>query len=251
MILVKDVLPYHIYFHDWHRRIEWSGGILADKISHLFDACNWFAQDEAQQLSSFGGRAVFIPEEHPPLRCSECDRDCPYRVVTTLDESRPDMMTDFSRSRERETELSKMHDICVWYPGADINDHGIINMSYKNGIKASLFWSVFGPDSEDQEMFELVGNSGKIVLTRQIGEILVISDYGKHQEKIKAKSEDFDKSHFGADHQLIIELDGFCRGAPPVVSGWEGLAASRLVEAAHRSVRSGGELILLRDVENV
>jgi predicted dehydrogenase len=68
MILVKDVLPYHIYFHDWHRRMGWSGGVVADKISHLFDACNW-----------------------PPRRCSECNRDCPYRVVTVHDESRPDM----------------------------------------------------------------------------------------------------------------------------------------------------------------
>jgi predicted dehydrogenase len=181
MILVKDVLPYHIYFHDWHRRLEWSGGIIADKISHLFDACNWFARSDAERISAFGGRVVFRPEKNPPKRCGECDRVCPYRVVTAHDDSRPDMMTDFSGSREAETELEKIHDICVWLPGADINDHGVINLMYENGVKASIFWSVFGPDSDDQEVFELVGERGKIVLTRQIGEILVISDYGKKQ----------------------------------------------------------------------
>ena len=248
MILVKDVLPYHIYFHDWHRRMEWSGGVTADKISHLFDACNWFAQSPPQRLSAFGGRAVFQPEENPPLRCSACDRDCPYRVVTVHDESRPDMMTDFSSSREKEKELEKIHDNCVWLPGADINDHGIINLSYENGIKASIFWSVFGPDSDDQEVFELVGDRGKIVLTRQIGEILVISDYGNTQERLNMKSDTFDKTHFGADHQLILELDGFVNGEAPVVSGKEGLDSSRLVEAAHRSINSGGELIMMKDI---
>jgi predicted dehydrogenase len=248
MILVKDVLPYHIYFHDWHRRMVWSGGVLADKISHLFDACNWFAGDEADRLSAFGGRAVFVPEENPPRRCLECDRDCPYRVVTVEDESRPDMMTDFDGSRAGETELEKIHDNCVWLPGADINDHGVVNIAYKNGVKASLFWSVFGPDSDDQEIFELVGSSGKIVLTRQIGELLVIGDYGKHQERINTVSDNFSQSHFGADHQLILELDRFLKGAPPVVSGKEGLEASRLVEAAHRSIGSGGELVHMKDV---
>ncbi len=251
MMLMKDVLPYHIYFHDWHRRMEWSGGVIADKISHLFDACNWFAQSEPETLSAFGGRAVFIPEQNPPRRCSVCDRDCPYRVVTMHDESRPDMMTDFSASREKETEIEKIHDNCVWLPGADINDHGIINVAYQNGIKASLFWSVFGPDSDDQEVFELVGNRGKIVLTRQIGEILVISEYGKNQQRINTKTGTFSKSHFGADHQLIFELDGFQRGNPPVVSGKEGLASSRLVEAAHRSIGAGGGLIRMKDVEDV
>jgi predicted dehydrogenase len=248
MILVKDVLPYHIYFHDWHRRMEWSGGVTADKISHLFDACNWFARSPAQRLSAFGGRAVFQPEENPPLRCSACNRDCPYRVVTVLDESRPDMMTDFSSSREKEKELEKIHDNCVWLPGADINDHGIINLSYENGIKASIFWSVFGPDSDDQEVFELVGDRGKIVLTRQIGEILVISDYGNKQERLNMKSDTFDKTHFGADHQLILELDGFVKGEAPVVSGKEGLDSSRLVEATHRSINSGGELIMMKHI---
>jgi predicted dehydrogenase len=250
MMLIKDVLPYHIYFHDWHRRMEWSGGVIADKISHLFDACNWFAGSEVQRLSAFGGRAVFNPEEDPPNRCSECDRECPYRVVSVHDESRPDMMTDFSDSRQKETTVEKIHDNCVWLPGADINDHGVIQMAYANGIKASIFWSIFGPDSDDQEVFEIVGDRGKIVLTRQIGEILVIGDYGKTKKKIDIKADSFDKSHFGADHQLIRELDSFLKGAPPVVSGKEGLASSRLVEAAHRSIRANGELVLMENVEN-
>ena len=250
MILVKDVLPYHIYFHDWHRRLQWSGGVLGDKISHLFDACTWFAGSRPERLSSFGGVAVFIPEENPPLRCSRCDRDCPYRVVTKEEESRPDMMTDFSSSRLKEKDLEKMHDICVWLPGADISDHGVINVCFENDVKAAVFWTVFGYDTDDQEVFEIVGDSGKIVLTRQVGELLVISDHGKRRERLNTQSDSFGKSHFGADHQLIRELDSFCRGEEPVVSGDAGLEASRLVEAAHRSVRGGGELIRMQDIED-
>jgi predicted dehydrogenase len=250
MILVKDVLPYHIYFHDWHRRQLWSGGVLGDKISHLFDACTWFAGSRPERLSSFGGRVVFVPEKNPPLRCSECDRDCPYRVVTKEVESRPDMMTDFSSSRLREADLEKMHDICVWLPGADIDDHGVINVCYETGVKASLFWTVFGYDTDDQEVFEIVGDRGKIVLTRQIGELFVVGEHGKHQERSSLQLDNFGKSHFGADHELIRALDRFCKGDEPVVSGDAGLEASRLVEAAHRSVRGDGELIKMDDIDD-
>ena len=43
---------------------------------------------------------------------------------------------------------------------------------------------------------------------------------------------------------LIFACCGF-------VSGKEGLASSRLVEAAHRSIGAGGGLIRMKDVEDV
>jgi predicted dehydrogenase len=250
MMLVRNIIPYHTFFHTWHRRMEWSGGALADKMSHFFDVFNWFAESTPERLSAFGSRAVFLPEKNPPKRCRECNRDCPYRVGQKAQPHRQDEMVDFGDSRSKETELVKIHDTCVYLPGADINDHGLVSIVYPNGIKASLFWSVFGPDTEDQETFEIVGNKGKIVLIRHTGKIDIVSDYGKNHEIMDERKENFEDSHFGADYRLAIELDKFSKGKTPVVSGAEGLQAARVVEAVHRSVKEGGKLILMKDIEN-
>jgi predicted dehydrogenase len=248
MLLHRGVVPYHNIFQSYMRRREWSGGALAEKVSHLFDVLNWFAGEPPDRVSSFGGRLVYIPEENAPIRCRECDRVCPYRVGENQEMVRQDNMVDFEDSRARETELIKLHDICVWLPGADINDHGVVNVAYPGGVKATVFWSLFGPDSDDQETLEIVGEKGKILLNRHYGRIDVIGDYGESHEVFDKKPDRFENSHFGADHRLIEELDRFCKSGVSPVSAKEGLASARLVEASHRSVDAGGDLVYMRDV---
>jgi predicted dehydrogenase len=249
MMLHRAIVPYHNIFQSYMRRMEWSGGALAEKVSHLFDVANWFAAEPPERVSAFGGRIVFVPEENAPARCAECSRECPYRVGTKQEMVRPDTMVDFEDSRVRERELVKMHDICVWRPGADINDHGVVNIAYPGGIKASIFWSLFGPDSDDQETFEIVGDKGKILLTRHLGRIDIIGEYGGHHEIRDEKPAGFGHSHFGADHRLILELDRFCQTGLSAVTAREGLGSSRLVEASHRSIASGGRLVFMNDLE--
>ncbi|HEB29678.1 MAG TPA: Gfo/Idh/MocA family oxidoreductase [Spirochaetes bacterium] len=248
MLLHRAVVPYHNIFQTYMRRLEWSGGALAEKVSHLFDVLNWFAGEPPDKVSSFGGRLVYVPQENAPKRCRECDRVCPYRVGEKQEMVRQDNMVDFGDSRALETELIKLHDICVWLPGADINDHGIVNVAYPGGIKATIFWSLFGPDSDDQETLEIVGEKGKILLTRHPGRIDVISGYGERHEVFDKKPDRFENSHFGADHRLIEELDRFCKTGVSPVSAKEGLGSARLVEASHRSVDAGGELVYMRNV---
>ena len=250
MIQMRNVIPYHIYFHTWVRRREWSGGPLADKMSHLFDVFNWFAGGRPEKVSAFSGLAVFVPEKNPPERCSLCDRECPYRVVTQEDNPRPDAMVDFDTSRLAEADILKRHDTCVWLPGADIDDHGLVSFEYDNGVKASLFWTLFGPDSEDQETLELVGDKGRIILTRHHGTIDIVTDYGKSHQVLDERTENFEGTHFGADDQFILALDSFCKGGRPVVTAADGLLASRMVEAAQRSSDQGGRLVMMEDVED-
>ena len=248
MLLHRAVVPYHNIFQSYMRRLEWSGGALAEKVSHLFDVLNWFAGGLSERVSSFGGQLVYVPEENAPKRCRECNRECPYRVGKKQEMVRQDNMVDFEDSRSQETELIKLHDICVWQPGADINDHGVVNIAYAGGVKASVFWSLFGPDSDDQETFEIVGEKGKILLNRHLGRIDVFSDYGKRHDVLDKKPDRFENSHFGADHRLIEELDRYCKSGVSPVSAREGLGSARLVEASHRSVDAGGELVSMSDV---
>jgi predicted dehydrogenase len=160
-------------------------------------------------------------------------------------------MVDSGTSRFTEKEVIKRHDNCVWLPGADIDDHGVINIEYSTGIKASLFWAAFGPDSDDQETMELVGEKGRILLIRHKGVIDIVTEYGKRHEVIDERKEDFGTSHFGADDAFIIDLDQFCKGGIPKATSKEGLLAGRMTEAAVRSIRGRGRLINMEEIEDI
>ena len=245
LIQIRSIIPFHRYFQRWHRRREWSGGALNDKSSHHMDVFNWFAQSQVTQLSAFGGRRVFLPEADAPERCLDCERDCPYRVVphhSQLTDDHP-MLQTRGRAWTGATKILNRFDTCVYHPGADIKDHAIIQIAYENGVLASLFLSFFGPKAPDQETLELVGDQGRIILTRHTGHLDVVSQYGQQHQVIDCRDAEFGSSHFGADLKLIRELRSFYDGASPVVSARNGYEATRMIMATHASIDQGGVTI--------
>jgi predicted dehydrogenase len=255
MIQIRDIIPYHRYLTAWWRRREWSGGALNDKGCHLFDAFNWYAGSRATRVHGFGGRSVVEPDPDAPPRCSECDRECPYRR-RSADSSAYDIIPHFGPSWLEETDEKHMDDVCVYAPGSDLYHNGSIHFAYENAgqrpVIASYLYTIFGPRAEDQETLELVGTTGRIRLTRHTGSLDVVSGYGHggrdDHRVVDCQDEDFGDSHFGADLALIRELRRFCDGAPPTVSAREGLEATRMVMAALKSMDGGGVTVEMDEI---
>ena len=249
MMLIRAVLPYSFYFQTWHRTRAVSGGALNDKGSHYTDVFNWFAgvgaaNSRAEKVNAFGGRNVFIEEDDAPEFCATCDRDCAYRAETAMPDTQDQMKGAVDRSYETETDPLKRKDNCVYKAGADIFDHATIHYQYNNGIVASIFYSVYGPQAEDEETLEIVGTKGRVILTRLRGEIDLITDYGeKRHEVIHCKSDAFESSHFGADRKLVQEIAAFARGGESPVNGWDGMEATRMILGAMKSIDDGGETV--------
>jgi predicted dehydrogenase len=243
MLLLRAVIPYHVYFHGWHRERRYSGDALNDKSSHHFDAMAWFADAPPDRVSGFGGRRVFLPDPEAPARCSACDRVCPYR---TGPERRPGagqdvLKTDTALSWLGGDDVLTQRDRCVFQPGADILDHAVVNLRFDNGVTGQLFYSLFGFDSDDQETLEVVGTHGRLRLVRHTGELELVSEHGASQERIDARDEHHDSIHFGADQRLAGELRPFTEGASPVVGCREGHLASATVFAALESIEADGQ----------
>ncbi|MGM0673370.1 MAG: Gfo/Idh/MocA family protein [Spirochaetota bacterium] len=258
-ILLRSVIPYARYLQRWHRRSELSGGALNDKVSHYFDALNWIADSRASILSAIGGRSnVFAPDPNAPRRCRECDRDCPFRalpsdsvkeigIVYRLD---PDYKKQedgiFSRPTWTEAEQPDARiDNCVYSPDSEIVDHAVISVGYENGVKASLFWNIFGPSAEDEETLELVGSSGRLRLTRDTGQIELVTDYGAKQRTVDARGPHFESSHFGADVELLHELRRHFDGEKPIAGTRDGFESLRMVLASQQAIEEGGRLFEL------
>lgn len=242
MMLLRAVIPYHVYFHGWHRERRFSGDALNDKSSHHVDAMAWFAGALPERVSGFGGRRVFLPEEDPPTRCSECDRVCPYRVGPARgpDAPRDRIPTDTERAFLGGEDLLTQRDRCVFRPGADILDHACVGLRFEGGAVAQLFYSLFGFDTEDQETLEVVGSSGRLRLVRHAGRIELVREHGRESETLDARDEHHETLHFGADVRLVHELRAFADGAAPVVGTREAHPASAAVFAALESIDGEG-----------
>lgn len=245
MLLLRAVIPYHVYFHGWHRERRYSGDALNDKSSHHVDALSWFAGAAPERVSAFGGRRVFVPQADAPLRCSECDRICPYRMgADRRQPARQDMIkTDSELSWIGGDDVLTQRDRCVFQPGADILDHAVVNLRFGNGVLAQIFYSIFGFDTDDQETLEVVGTSGRLRLIRHTGALELARDYGASTEIVDAADEYHHTIHFGADERLVHELRSFAEGAAPVVGSREGYRASAAIFAALESVEGDGAAI--------
>lgn len=240
MMQINSVIPYHRYLQTWHRRRELSGGALNDKSSHHFDVFNWMAGEHPQFLTAIGGRSsVFPVDENAPESCRVCDRECHYRRD-------PHKISDgafvlqFDSWNKAKNEVDRI-DTCVYAPGADIVDHALVSLAYPSGVKAALFFSIFGSDSQDQETLLLVGEKGKIIVNRHEGKVTLHSDFGRQVEYFDCRGEEFDTSHFGADRDLVRALQSFYDGKDPVASAWDGYVSLEMVLAAQESIQNSGQ----------
>jgi predicted dehydrogenase len=241
MVLLRSVIPYTRYLQLWHREQALSGGALNDKGSHHFDVLNWIARSPAVRVSAQGGRSgIFAPDPTAPARCRDCTRDCPYRRHETLIDRAEGVARVPNDSWITADTVTDRNDTCVYAPGADIDDHAVVTITYENGMIACLFFAIFGPYAEDQETLEVIGSTGRLRMERHSGQIDLVTGHGHRRQVIQPEAPDRDSSHFGADLQLVRSLRRFLDGQTPTVGVAEGVASLQLVLAAQQSLRAGG-----------
>ena len=243
LLQINSVIPYTRYLQTWHRKRALSGGTLNDKSSHHFDVFNWMTGEYPAYLTALGGRSsVFPVDPEAPKSCRVCSRECEYR----RDPGRISdgaFVLNFDSWKHADTEIDQI-DNCVYAPGADINDHALVSIAYPSGVKASLFFAIFGPDTKDQETLTLVGEKGKIFVNRHEGTVQLFSDFGRKEELFDCRGEEFDTSHFGADRDLIRTLKAFYDGASPVASALDGYISLEMVTAAQDSIQNSGRPVV-------
>lgn len=246
MMQINSVIPYTRYLQTWHRKRELSGGSLNDKCSHHFDVFNWMAGSAPAYVTAIGGRSsVFPVDPNAPRSCRECSRKCEYRRDPTK-VSDGAFVLQLPSWSEATDEVAKI-DTCVYAPGAEINDHAVVSIGYPSGVKASLFFSIFGPDTQDQETLVLVGELGKIVLNRHEGIVRLYSEYGRRVDVFDCRGKEFATSHFGADYELVRLLKQFYDGRAPVASVIDGYRSLKIVLAAQESIQQSGQPVRFDD----
>ena len=115
----------------------------------------------------------------------------------------------------------------------------MVNVGYENGVKAQLFLNVAGTRADDQETLEVVGEKGRLLLTRHTGNVRVIYNYGDETMDVDARGPNYRTSHMGADYVLIRKLADFIHDVKkPEVTLEDGYLATKMAAAALRSIEN-------------
>jgi predicted dehydrogenase len=237
--------------------MEFSHPTILAKCCHDLDMLTSYADSECETISSIGELGFFKPENAPEDaadRCFECKHKdaCPYSAKRIYidawhEKGEPEFAWPFNKvslvkpmTEENLMEGIKTNDFgrCAFKQKVDVVDHQIVQMTFKNGIKATLKM-VFA--AERGRRITLYGTYGEIVLDERMDEIHVMP-FGKEKQIIKISDLiEVDSGHGGGDTKIIDSLyemlvsaeDGKTSLAKSVESHLMGIAAEE-------SRKSGG-----------
>lgn len=233
---------------------------LLAKCSHDLDLIQSYAGSKCDTISSVGGLDFFTHENAPDGaadRCLDCKHQdsCPYsakRIYIDMwyEMGKPEyrwpfyMVTNIVPHTEdaiREALKDSQYGRCAFKCNTEKVDHQLVQMTFENGVKASLkmiYTSVEG------RRIVFYGTHGEIVFDER-PETITIAPYGCKEEIINVnKLSVEDQSHGGGDAILIKELYDIMTGQVESITPLSESIESHLMGiASEESRKLNGELV--------
>lgn len=240
--------------------IKRSHPVILAKCSHDLDLIQGYAKSKCKTISSVGGLDYFIPQNAPEGaadRCLDCKHKdtCvysakkiyldswfeagkpaykwPYYKVTTANPHTEQAIIKGLREGENGR--------CVYKCKVDKVDHQFVQMTFENGVKASLKM-VYCHQAGRRIAF--YGTLGEIVFDERTNTIEVRT-FGKATEVIDVNIlVPEDQNHGGGDAALVMELYDILSGNKESLTPLSESIESHLMGiAAEKSRKHGGKLV--------
>lgn len=261
----------------WNSEKKCGSGFLLAKCCHDTDLMCWLNnQTSPEKVSSFGSRALFIPENAPKNATAFC-LDCPHvdsciysakKIHLELD-SMPfqtwaalNKPLDKITREEKEAYLrTSTYGKCAYNSGGDIVDRQSVSVQFKNGSIATL--NMIGGASEAGRWLHVVGTKGEIVGYIETAKIKVVrfvytdGKFGATEEEIDVSSQIVANAmysgHAGGDFGLMYDAVRYFAGegqTDSVTMLSDSVNGHLIVYAAEKS-RKEGTIVFLKEYENV
>ena len=258
----------HSYVRGNWRNREQSTPMILAKCCHDLDLLQYYAKSRCKTVSSMGNLFFFKSENAPQdaaRRCLQCKyaESCPYsakkiyidgwktggnneniwpqNVLTTK--------TPLTEENIYEALENGPYGRCVFYCDNDVVDHQIVEMTFENGIDATLTMTAF--TASGGRIIKFFGTLGEIVLNEE-EDTITIKQFGKLPTeyeviRISAIAEQ-GYSHGGGDKGLIIRLYEILCGNTSEETSLEASIESHLMGIyAEESRLQGGKLKYLHE----
>lgn len=246
---------------NWRRSADSTPMILA-KCCHDLDLLQYYAGSPCVSVSSMGDLTYFKEENAPEgsaKRCVDCKYadSCPYSAKKIYIErwekgGKPENAWPYNVPAVAPVTKEKLekaiaegpYGVCAFRADNDVVDHQITNMTFENGVKASLTMTAFTQVLGRRMTFH--GTLGEIFLLED-EHVIKVKRFGQEDEIISIKElNDNGYGHGGGDYFLIKELASMLSGNEKTTTSLQASVESHLMGiAAEESRTEGGKLVFV------
>lgn len=265
-LVAINALERVAYWHQAHSYVRgnWRNSATATpmilaKCCHDLDLLQYYAKSACESVSSVGDLRLFKAENAPEgaaERCTACKymESCPYsaklyvnrwHINEPIDSWPYNVLTVAPLTEEKIYKAIEEgpYGRCVYHCDNDVVDHQFTQMTFKNGVKASLLMTAFTQASGRRYHFH--GTLGDLVLDESVHQ-LTLSVFGKEPQEIDTKelSDAQGYGHGGGDYFLILSLYEMLEGRATATTAFSASVESHLMGiAAEESRKNGGALV--------
>lgn len=225
-ITATNFVPYGgVYFADWYRDSDLTGGMWLQKATHDFDYICELAMSAPEGIMAVETQRIFGGEMPEDLTCSKCD-------LTAQCEESPQNIAIRGDDGGMGTEDHR----CAFSSSIKNHDAGSALITFANGVHASYAQNFASRRSAFQRGARVTGYDATLTFDWATGSIEVIEHQGKAVEIVKIEA---GEDHHGGDTELIRNFLDVIRGESTSLAPLEyGLQSATLCLAARESVSS-------------
>lgn len=254
----------HSYVRGNWRNTKNSAPMILAKCCHDLDLLQYYAASPCESVSSVGDLTYFTKENAPEgssERCVNCKHidSCPYSAKRLYIDKWKEAEKPLDRWPYNvaavppltEEKLIKAIETgpygkCVFDCDNNVVDHQITQMTFKNGVKATLIMTAFTRLTGRRIIFH--GTLGEIYLLEDEG-VIKLKKFGENEQIINiSQLDDNGYGHGGGDYFLIKELHGMLCGNIKQATSLKASIESHLMGiCAEQSRLKGGELIRVHE----
>ena len=225
-------VPYGgVYFGQWYRNHDQTGGLWLQKATHDFDCINLLAGSRPVGVAAMESRRVYGGEKPYELRCSVCDE------TETCPESPQNLASRGDDGGMYQDSDDTTDHWCAFSRGIRNHDAGSALIMYENGIHASYSQNFLSRRGAYKRGATVVGYEATLEFDLALAEIRLIHHRSEKVERMQLESEG--DGHAGGDHILAESFLDLLNGrAKPNSSLKDGLLSAAMCLAARESART-------------
>jgi predicted dehydrogenase len=222
-----NYVPYGgVYFTQWYRDYEVTGGLWLQKATHDFDYINQLVQAAPVSIAAVGSHLLFGGEMPPDMRCSTCDR-----TETCLESPR------WIAERGDDGGMGYEDHACAFSSSIRHHDAGSALITYNNGAHVAYSQNFATRRSAASRGARVTGYRGTLQFDWYKDSITVVDHHSNLVDEIKATGSG---EHHGGDTVLMRNfLDVIRQLDLPHTSLADGILSASMCVAAQSSEENG------------
>ncbi|WP_246066809.1 Gfo/Idh/MocA family protein [Paenibacillus koleovorans] len=210
-----------VYFHNWYRDEQETGGLFLQKATHDFDYINYLVGQKPVSVVAMTSKQIFKGTKPAGLRCVDCAEN------QTCEES-----TVHLKGIRRETWA-----YCAFAEDTGNEDSGSALIRYENGMHVSYTQNFYSRKKSSFRGARFTGYKGTLELDFHGSQIKV---YMHHTPRVETYDIEMGNDHFGGDTELVKNFVKVMKGEGRSVSTLEdGLLSALMCLKAKQSAETG------------